>query len=62
MKSTSSMKRLLAALLVSVMVLTLMPIHAHAAESGNESNTIFFTTDLHGECFFHEVERCGNKA
>ena len=49
MKTTSPMKRILSALLVFVMVLTLVPVHAHAATAGNEANTIFFATDRHEE-------------
>ncbi len=35
MKSTNPMKRILSALLVFVMVLTLVPVHAHAAEASD---------------------------
>ena len=35
MKSASSLKRILSALLVFVMVLTLMPVHTHADSTGN---------------------------
>ncbi len=43
------LKRTVSLVLVLVMVLAMMPVSAQAAESGRESDTIFFATDRHEE-------------
>lgn len=49
MKLTQNFKRILSALLVIVLVFSLMPVTALAAESSRTSDTIFFATDRHEE-------------
>ena len=49
MKKLIKLKRPVAMLLALVMLFSLLPVHAHAAESGRESDTIFFATDRHQE-------------
>ena len=47
MKLSNQLKRILAFALALVMVLGMVPVHAHAAQNGNEANTIFFASDRH---------------
>ncbi len=47
MKLTANVKRMFAALLVFVLVLTLLPMPTFAASSDRKADTIFFASDLH---------------
>ena len=47
MKLTQNLKRILSALLVFVLVVSMMPVTALAADNSRPNDTIFFASDLH---------------
>ncbi|MBE6922166.1 MAG: hypothetical protein E7465_03175 [Ruminococcaceae bacterium] len=49
MNTFKGIKRVISLVLVLIMVAAMMPVNAHAATAGRESDTIFFATDRHEE-------------
>lgn len=49
MNTFTGIKRVISLVLALIMVVAMMPVNAHAATAGRESDTIFFATDRHEE-------------
>ena len=49
MNTFKGIKRVISLVLALIMVVAMMPVNAHAATAGRESDTIFFATDRHEE-------------
>ena len=47
MQTTNTVKRILSMIMVVMIIMTLMPIHAHAAETNNVVDSVVFFSDLH---------------